>query len=115
MRSMQTTIFTLSVLAFAIGCTRNAFDESKTLYAPIMLDTKSKTYAGCVKIFDQAEAQTHIQKSRSKKIVVSEDLKSLEIRSSETAVERYFHSQKDCDTYIEDLQYRGWKNHSHSY
>jgi len=113
MQKMSVLMF--SALIFLLACTRNTFDDSKPLYAPIMLDIKSKTYSGCVKVFDQEEVKAHIKKSRTDKKVIAETKQFLEIESSPTAREKYFHSMKDCETYLEDLQYQGWKNHSNSY
>jgi len=98
-----------------MACTRNAFDDSKPLFAPIMLDDQTKTYAGCVKVYDQSEAQSHIQQARDQKKVVAETTDYLEIRNAPSQREKYFHSLKACEIYLEDLQYQGWKNHSQSY
>ncbi len=113
--SILITFSGLLVHALLFGCTRNAFDDSKPLYAPIMLDDQTKTYAGCVKVYDQAETQSHIKKLRAEKKVIAETTQYLEIRSSPNEREKYFHNLKECETYLEDLQYKGWKNHSNAY
>jgi hypothetical protein len=111
MRIFCLIIFLAASGLFVGACTSRVFDENQKLFAPVMLEPQMKMFAACVEVFDPIQARQQISEARKNKKISFESKTSIEFQREPTQLQRYFLSMHDCNEYLIDLEYQGWKKH----